>query len=134
MSRIVPVMRLDEHLDTTLHLIRAWAPDAVTLGATRLQRPFIVAPQALITEWAVQHIDQLDDGTLAPLWALAPQVVLLGAGTRTQWPPAPLRKLFASRNVALEAMDLGAACRTYNVLAQESRPVAALLFPGPTGP
>jgi uncharacterized protein len=26
-------------------------------------------------------------------------------------------------------MDLGAACRTYNVLAQEDRSVAALLFP-----
>ena len=133
MSRIVPVMRLDEHLDSQLNLIRAWAPDSVTLGTQRLQQPFIVAPQALITEWPVQAITELDDSSLAPLWALTPQVVLLGAGTRTQWPPSALRKLFADRNVALEAMDLGAACRTYNVLAQESRPVAALLFPGPTG-
>ena len=127
-------MRLDEHLDTQLNLIRAWSPDCVTLGNARLLQPFIVAPQALITDWGVHSVAQLDDLTLAPLWTLTPQVVLLGAGTRTQWPPAPLRKLFAGRNVALEAMDLGAACRTYNVLAQESRPVAALLFPGPTGP
>jgi len=28
-------------------------------------------------------------------------------------------------------MDLGAACRTYNVLAQEDRAVVALLFPEP---
>ena len=133
MSRIVPVMRLDEHLDTQLNLIRAWAPDSVSLGARQLHQPFIVAPQALITDWAVQDVAQLDVSNLAPLWALAPQVVLLGAGTRTQWPPAALRRLFADRNVALEAMDLGAACRTYNVLAQESRPVAALLFPGAGG-
>jgi uncharacterized protein len=40
-----------------------------------------------------------------------------------------LRAPLAARDVALEVMDLGAACRTYNVLAQEDRPVAALLFP-----
>jgi uncharacterized protein len=35
----------------------------------------------------------------------------------------------AAKQISLEAMDLGAACRTYNVLAQEDRAVAALLFP-----
>jgi uncharacterized protein len=133
MSRIVPVMRLNEHIGTTLNLIRAWSPDSVTLGTERLERAFLVAPQTLLTDWPVQRPEQLDDTVLAPLWALAPQVVLLGAGTRTQWPPASLRSLFARRNVALEAMDLGAACRTYNVLAQESRAVASLLFPGHIG-
>ena len=29
----------------------------------------------------------------------------------------------------VEVMDTSAACRTYNVLAQEDRAVAALLFP-----
>jgi uncharacterized protein len=40
-----------------------------------------------------------------------------------------LRPALAARQLALEAMELGAACRTYNVLAQEDRSVAALLFP-----
>jgi uncharacterized protein len=30
--------------------------------------------------------------------------------------------------VALEVMDLGAACRTYNILVQEERRVIAALF------
>ncbi len=41
-----------------------------------------------------------------------------------------LGRQLAAREISLEVMDLGAACRTYNVLAQEDRAVAALLFPG----
>jgi uncharacterized protein len=40
-----------------------------------------------------------------------------------------LRRLCLAHGAALEAMDLGAACRTFNVLAQEDRAVVALLFP-----
>jgi uncharacterized protein len=39
-----------------------------------------------------------------------------------------VRALFAQRLVGLEAMQLGAACRTFNVLVQEERRVAAALF------
>ena len=39
-----------------------------------------------------------------------------------------VRQAFAARNVGLEVMDLGAACRTYNILVQEERRVAAVLF------
>jgi len=42
----------------------------------------------------------------------------------TEWEPAA----FAARRVGLEVMDLGAACRTFNVLIQEERRAAAALF------
>ena len=89
-----------------------------------------MAAHALHADLTAQHPQQLDDASLAALWALSPQVVLLGAGSRSRPADRALRAVFARRSVALEAMDLGAACRTYNVLAQEGRAVAALLFPG----
>ena len=53
------------------------------------------------------------------------------------FPQRAIRQAFATRKVGLEVMDLGAACRTYNILVQEERRVAAALFPadeaeGPT--
>jgi uncharacterized protein len=42
---------------------------------------------------------------------------------------ADLRAWFKARGVALEPMDTGAACRTYNVLLAEDRRVAAALLP-----
>jgi len=40
-----------------------------------------------------------------------------------------LRAALRGRGIALEAMDTGAACRTYNVLLAEDRCVAAALLP-----
>lgn len=57
-----------------------------------------------------------------------PRFLLLGTG-RTQVFPAPeVRRLFRDAKVGLEPMDTGAACRTYNVLLAEQRPVAAALI------
>jgi uncharacterized protein len=41
---------------------------------------------------------------------------------------AAVRDEFARRGVGLEVMQLGAACRTFNVLVQEERRVLAALF------
>ena len=42
---------------------------------------------------------------------------------------AALRAAMKAGGIALEAMDTGAACRTYNVLLGEDRRVAAALLP-----
>ena len=43
-------------------------------------------------------------------------------------PGAQLRRAFMDVNIALEAMDTGAAARTYNVLLAEGRPLGAALI------
>ncbi len=55
-------------------------------------------------------------------------VLLLGTGRSQVFPAAETRKAFADANIGLEAMDTGAAARTYNVLLAEKRPVAAALL------
>jgi uncharacterized protein len=71
----------------------------------------------------------LDAASLAP--ALAEKdllrVLILGTGKRQEFPAPDLRRAFVEAGVALEAMDTGAACRTYNVLLAEGRPVGAAL-------
>ena len=42
--------------------------------------------------------------------------------------PAALRAALKAHGIAVEAMDTGAACRTYNVLLAEDRRVAAALL------
>jgi uncharacterized protein len=56
--------------------------------------------------------------------------VLLGSPRVGERPPRALRRLLELQGIALECMELGAACRTYNVLAQEGRAVAAGLLVG----
>ena len=54
--------------------------------------------------------------------------LLLGTGARQIFPNRALRAAFDDRGLGLEPMATGAACRTYNVLLAESRPVAAALI------
>ena len=58
----------------------------------------------------------------------APQFLLLGTGARQIFPEAVVRAAFGTRGIGLEAMDTGAAARTYNVLLAEQRPVMAALI------
>ncbi len=57
------------------------------------------------------------------------ELLLLGLGRRMVPVAAVLRAALKARGIAIEAMDTGAACRTYNVLLAEDRRVAAALLP-----
>ncbi len=54
--------------------------------------------------------------------------LLLGCGQDPVLPSEALHMAFAEAGVGLEPMDTGAACRTYNVLLAEGRPVGAALI------
>ena len=56
-------------------------------------------------------------------------VVLLGTGAQSQLLMASARQELRSMGLMVEAMDTGAACRTFNVLTAEARRVAAALLP-----
>lgn len=54
-------------------------------------------------------------------------IVLLGCGLRAAIVPDDLRADLRAAGVSVEAMDTGAACRTFNLLQIEGRRVAAML-------
>ena len=83
-----------------------------------------------IYAWAVQcrrsRTRRLSAPALAEGAALG--LLLLGTGPSRRMPAADVRRAFAEAGVTLEAMSTGAACRTYNVLLAEARPVGAALL------
>ncbi|HEX5999892.1 MAG TPA: MTH938/NDUFAF3 family protein [Hyphomicrobiaceae bacterium] len=80
--------------------------------------------------YAWEPAEPLDIASLAAALAEkdAVRVVILGTGPRQVFPAPAVRRAFAEAGVALEPMDTGAACRTYNVLLGEGRSVAAALM------
>ena len=83
-----------------------------------------------IYAWQPASPSEIDADALAPVLAEqdALDLLLLGTGRRSQLPGAEVRRAFDAAGVALEVMDTGAACRTYNVLLGEGRPVGAALL------
>jgi uncharacterized protein len=121
-------MKLHEHRQAQMNLISRYGDGGIVINGRRLTAPFIVAPGFLHEGW-ITSVDALSADSLSPLWPLDVRIVLLGTGGNSAPSLRELRTLLAGRQTALESMELGAACRTYNVLAQEDRSVAALLFP-----
>ncbi len=117
-------------LETTsrVNLIRGYSSQEIRIGEQRLQGSCIVSADRLITDWAPQTLAELAPEHLEAILALKPELVLLGTGPSQHFPPAAIRGAFAARSVGLEVMDLGAACRTFNILVQEERRVVAALF------
>ncbi len=56
------------------------------------------------------------------------ELFIFGSGARLIFPGKAVRDLFKARNIRLECMNTGSACRTYNVLLSENRNVAAGLI------
>jgi uncharacterized protein len=80
--------------------------------------------------WPVTSADGLTAESFAPVLALGAPVhfLLLGTGAAQVFPDPAIRAAFTDAGIGLEAMDTGAACRTYNVLLGEERVFAAALI------
>ena len=83
--------------------------------------------------WRPATLDEVkrDDLALIVESKNPPPFLLFGLGSTLVAVPDVLRIAVADANIALEPMDTGAACRTYNVLLAEGRPVAAALLQVP---
>ncbi len=55
-------------------------------------------------------------------------ILLVGTGKDMAFLPPDIRAELKAKNIAVDAMSTGAACRTYNVLLAEERRVAAALI------
>jgi uncharacterized protein len=121
-------MKFTLEASSRVNLIRGYSPQEIRIGDQRLTASCIVTADALVTDWAPASFSDLKSEHLQAILALKPELVLLGTGSTQRFPPAAIRAALMTGGVGLEVMDLGAACRTFNILVQEERRVAAALF------
>ena len=122
-------MRLALDSDSRIHLVRRYGGGQILIGEQVITRPCIVSPQRLLLDWEAESFAGLSERQLEPLFSFGAEIILVGSGETQPYPSAEVRALLRTRAVALEYMSLGAACRTYNILASEQRVVVAALFP-----
>jgi uncharacterized protein len=110
-------------------LIERYAASGFRVSGVVHPGPVLVFPDQTVA-WAVADIGHIHWEELQPVIDHGGvQILLFGQGLRMTPVPAGLRARLRGVGVVLEAMDTGAACRTYNVLLAEDRPVAAALLP-----
>ena len=80
--------------------------------------------------WSTARAEDVDADGLARATAAEPplEILLLGCGPALPSLPSALRGRLGGAGPVIDAMDTGAACRTFNVLGAEDRRVAAALI------
>ena len=121
-------MKLHADQPNALNTITAYGPGYIEINAVRHETSVLVMPKGDIRPWPAARFEDLTAGQFEALLALGPEVVLLGTGDKLRFPHPRLTAALASRHIGVDAMDLQAACRTYNILMAEGRKVAAVLL------
>lgn len=98
------------------------------MGNQRLSDNFALTAEEVLSDWQAYVIEELTEDDFKPLIDSAPEVILLGTGSKLVFPPRELVFSLARQGIGLETMDTAAACRTFNILISEGRRVAAVLI------
>jgi uncharacterized protein len=104
-------------------IIQSYGNGAFRVSNTVFNTAIAVRPDG-VTPWAApETVAALTPGHFE---AITAEVILVGCSGDV---PFSLRLALRDKNLNVEFMDIGAACRTYNVLMSEGRDVVALLMP-----
>jgi uncharacterized protein len=121
-------MKLHPSSPSAAQTITAYGDGYVMVNGERRDSSAVVTPERTVA-WENRTFAALTREDFAFLAGLGMEIVLLGTGARQRFPNPRLTAPLAQAGVGLEAMDLKAACRTFNILVAEERKVAlALLF------
>ena len=121
-------MRFSQDFAAT-HTIRAYRDGEIIINDKSIRRSVIVTPDT-IQPWAPRNLEELEQSHFAAFETWHPEVVLVGTGTRLQFPPPHYSVDLLARGIGVEIMANDAACRTFNILLSEDRQVLLALLLG----
>ena len=110
--------------------IKSYGTGVFQINDDRYHASVAVTPLEVYAWNGVSRCDDITRETVAQLPDVVKQadILLLGSGKSYAPLPRMSERAFALAGMSPEVMDVGAACRTYNVLLSEERNVAALLI------
>jgi uncharacterized protein len=107
--------------------VTGYGENFVTINGERHEANLVVLPDRVLP-WNAAGFDALAEEDFRVFLEMDLEILLLGTGPRQRFPHPKLTRVLAEKRIGVEAMDLRAACRTYNILVAEGRRVAAALL------
>lgn len=121
------------HLENSeQNLISNYGKGVLSINGRDFRDNILITKTRVIENWFSGPMSGLKLAHFAPLFDGVedepPEILVLGSGTQHVFPDFSLAAELKSHGIALEVMNTRAACRTYSVLVNEYRPVAAALI------
>jgi uncharacterized protein len=108
--------------------ISGYGPGWVGVDGEKITHSVIISSNGARVDWRLERFEDLAAEHFEQLALLEAEVVIFGSGSRIRFPHAAWLSPLMARRIGVETMDTAAACRTYNILAQEGRSVAVALL------
>ena len=119
-------MKLHLNTDARQLLFTGYSDDHVLINGHRYDAGLLLSARGVeIAPWAGLGFDALTAAHFDWLAMRELDILLLGTGTCLRFPHPSLTRALGEARIGLEVMDIGALCRTYNILAAEGRKVGA---------
>ena len=105
------------------HAIESYTQNMIQIAGTQYHENVLVFTQSMISPWTHEYA-----------WEMWQQVlpsqieVLIVGHCNPVTIPMGFREKLAARRIGMEAMNLGSACRTFNLLLAEGRAVGGLFL------
>jgi uncharacterized protein len=122
------LMRFTQDTGASANLVRGYGNGELRINDDIYRSAIIVSASKLRAAPDIGSVEDLARLDPSRILEFDPELILVGTGQRQIFPAAAFRAQFLSAGIGIEVMDTGAACRTFNVLVAEQRPVVALLM------
>ncbi|HUH87576.1 MAG TPA: MTH938/NDUFAF3 family protein [Pusillimonas sp.] len=143
-------MQLQTESNPALNTVTAYGEDYIEINAVTYRHAVFFGPEGDIRRWDADTAVTISpallrqaaglvniapdpmaflDGTPPARPADAPEVLLIGTGSKQHLLPASVTGELLAMGIGVEFMSTQAAARTYNILMAEGRRVVAALLP-----
>lgn len=107
------------------HAVQAYSSTQIQINSVLYESSLIVSSTKIISDVAIRDIELINEGYMSLVLSLKPELIIIGHKNTGKFPPMKLMAELSQKGIGIECMELGAACRTYNVLIGEHRLVVA---------
>jgi uncharacterized protein len=122
-------MKLHLNTDAGQLLFTGYGDDHVLINDQRFDASLLLTGRGIeVAPWAGLDFTALTAAHFEWIAGRELDILLLGTGTRLRFPHPSLTRALVDAQIGLEVMDIGALCRTYNILAAEGRSVGAAVL------
>ena len=122
-------MKLHLNVVRSLPLFTGYGEDYVLINGTLHSESLLISGTEIhLAPWVGVRFEALTEGHFRWIADHSVDIVLFGSGHRLRFPHPSLTRALGESGIGLEVMDIGAMCRTYNILVGEGRNVAAAVL------
>ncbi len=128
LARTDAIMKLSEDYTYGSNVIRAYTDTGIEINDKAYSSSLVVGNTLLIEDWEISHIDDMAETHWQQLVELSPEIIIIGTGEKIIFPHPSSYAIAIQQGIGVEFMDSAAACRTYNILLSEDRPIIAAII------